>query len=112
MLTLKQINNDKEQVIAGLEKKHFQGAREAVEEVIRLDQMRKNIQQQKDTASAEMNRISKTIGQLIGQGKKEEAEQAKTQTSTLKENIKNYEQQMTEAENSQTSARWWTTLLW
>ncbi|MBO7501766.1 MAG: serine--tRNA ligase [Paludibacteraceae bacterium] len=104
MLTLKQINSDKEQVIAGLEKKHFQGAREAVEEVLRLDQMRKSIQQQKDTASAEMNRISKTIGQLIGQGKKEEAEQAKAQTSTLKENIKTYEQQMTEAENSQTQA--------
>ena len=37
MLTLKQIYDDKEKVIAGLEKKHFDGAREAIEQVIALD---------------------------------------------------------------------------
>ena len=79
MLTLKQILESKEQVIAGLEKKHFAGAREAIEQVIAIDQERKSAQQQKDAASAEMNKISKSIGMLMGQGKKEEAEEAKKQ---------------------------------
>lgn len=104
MLTLKQILESKEQVIAGLEKKHFAGAREAIEQVIAIDQERKATQQQKDAASAEMNKISKSIGMLMGQGKKEEAEEAKKQTATLKENIKTLEQQMTDAEQRQTQA--------
>ena len=54
MLTLKQINDDKEAIIAGLEKKHFSGAREAIDEVLRIDAERKAAQQQKDAASAEV----------------------------------------------------------
>ena len=48
MLTLKQIYDDKEKVINGLNKKHFTGAAEAIEEVLRLDTERKAEQQQKD----------------------------------------------------------------
>ncbi len=81
MLTLKQIYDDKEKVIAGLEKKHFDGARNAVEQVIALDTERKTAQQKKDAAAAEMNKISKSIGMLMAQGKKDEAEQAKRQSS-------------------------------
>ena len=44
MLTIKQITEDKECVIRGLEKKHFQGAREAVEQVIAFDNKRKAAQ--------------------------------------------------------------------
>ena len=62
MLTLKQIYDDKELVIAGLEKKHFSGAREAIENVIAIDTERKNAQQKKDAASQEMNAIAKEIG--------------------------------------------------
>ena len=54
MLTLKQIYDDKARVIAGLEKKHFVGAAEAIEEVLRLDAERKAAQQQKDAAAADM----------------------------------------------------------
>ena len=46
MLTLKQIYDNKEQIIAGLEKKHFANAAETIEEVIRLDAERKAAQQQ------------------------------------------------------------------
>ena len=59
MLTLKQIYDNKEAIIAGLEKKHFEGAAAAIEQVIALDSDRKAAQQKKDNASAEMNRLSK-----------------------------------------------------
>ena len=104
MLTLKQIYDGKESIIAGLEKKHFNNAREVIEGVIAIDQERKNAQQKKDNASAEMNQISKSIGMLMGQGKKEEAEAAKAQTAALKENIKVLEGEMAAAEDKLTQA--------
>lgn len=102
MLTLKQIYDDRERVIAGLEKKHFAAAREAIDEVLRLDAERKAAQQQKDAASAEMNKISKSIGALMAQGKREEAEAAKAQTAELKASIPALEKAMSEAEEAQT----------
>ena len=102
MLTLKQIYDDKARVIAGLEKKHFSGAAEAIEEVLRLDAERKSAQQLKDAASAEMNKISKSIGALMAQGKRDEAEAAKAQTGTLKAQIAEYDVKMSEAEEAQT----------
>ena len=102
MLTLKQIYDDKARVIAGLEKKHFSGAAEAIEEVLRLDAERKSAQQLKDAASAEMNKISKSIGALMAQGKRDEAEAAKAQTGTLKVQIAEYDVKMSEAEEAQT----------
>jgi seryl-tRNA synthetase len=102
MLTLKQIYDDKAKVIAGLQKKHFAGAVEAIDEVLRLDGERKSAQQQKDAAAAEMNKISKSIGALMAQGKREEAEAAKTQTGTLKAQIAEYDAKMAEAEEAQT----------
>ncbi len=102
MLTLKQIYDDKEVIVAGLEKKHFNDAHDIIESVIAIDQTRKSAQQKKDAASAEMNRISKSIGALMAQGKKDEAEAAKAQTATLKENIKSYETEMAEAEQKLT----------
>ncbi len=102
MLTLKQIYDDKARVIAGLEKKHFAGAAEAIDEVLRLDGERKAAQVQKDSAAAEMNKISKSIGMLMAQGKREEAEAAKAQTGALKAQIAEYDAKMSEAEEAQT----------
>lgn len=101
MLTLKQIYDNKEAIIAGLEKKHFQGAAEAIEQVIAFDGERKAAQQKKDNASAEMNQLSKQIGALMKAGKREEAEAAKAATAALKENIKQYEEAMAAAEDAQ-----------
>lgn len=102
MLTLKQIYDDKESIIAGLEKKHFNNAREIIESVIAIDQERKSAQQKKDNASAEMNQISKQIGALMAKGEKEQAEAAKAKTAELKENIKEFDAKMAEAEEKQT----------
>lgn len=94
MLTLKQIYDNKAAIIAGLNKKHFSGAEEAIEKVLTLDAQRKEAQQQKDLAASEMNKISKSIGALIGQGKKAEADEAKKTTGDLKERIAQYDNQM------------------
>lgn len=101
MLTLKQIYDNKEQVIAGLEKKHFSGAREAIEQVVALDSERKSAQQKKDAAAAAMNKISKSIGMLMAQGKRDEAEAAKAETGSLKEQIAQFDKAMAEAEEAQ-----------
>jgi len=101
MLTLKQIYEDKAAIVAGLEKKHFAGAQEAIDQVIALDQERKTAQQKKDAAAAEMNQISKSIGALMAKGDKAAAEQAKAQTGALKENIKQYDEEMAQAEEKQ-----------
>ena len=102
MLTLKQIYDDKARVVAGLEKKHFAGAAEAIDEVLRLDGERKSAQQFKDAAAAEMNKISKSIGALMAQGKRDEAEAAKAQTGALKAQIAEYDTKMAAAEEAQT----------
>ena len=101
MLTLKQIYDNQDRVIAGLEKKHFAGAREAIAEVIALDATRKAAQQKKDAAAAEMNKISKSIGMLMAQGKREEANAAKAQTGSLKEQIALFDKEMAQAEEAQ-----------
>ena len=103
MLTLKQIYDNKAAIIAGLNKKHFVNAAETIAQVITLDTERKAAQQKKDAASAEMNKISKSIGALMAQGKREEAEAAKAQTGALKQAIPGYEQEMAKAEEALTS---------
>lgn len=84
MLTLKQISEDTEKVIKGLEKKHFEGAREAIEKVLEFDKIRREAQQKLDSNKAEQNKLSKQIGGLMKQGKRDEAEKIKEQVAELK----------------------------
>ena len=102
MLTLKQIYDSPEAIIAGLQKKHFANAEETINRVMAIDGERKAAQQKKDNASAEMNKISKSIGALMAQGKKDEANAAKAQTGELKDKVAKYEAQMAEAEEALT----------
>ncbi len=87
MLTLKYITENTEDVIARLAKKHFDGT-EIIAQVIALDSERKATQAKLDSASAEMNNLSKEIGLLFKQGKQVEANVAKEKTMDLKETIK------------------------
>ena len=77
MLTIKQITENTEAVIRGLEKKHFKNAKETIEQVIALNDKRRSTQNQLDKNLAEVNSLSRTIGQLMKEGKKEEAETAR-----------------------------------
>ena len=51
-----------------------------------------------------MNQLSKSIGQLMAKGEREQAEQVKAQTAQLKEDIKRYEAEMAAAEEKQLQA--------
>jgi seryl-tRNA synthetase len=97
MLTLKYITENSEDVIARLAKKHFDGTA-IIAQVIELDNARKAAQVQVDTASAELNSLSKEIGLLMKQGKQNEAAQAKEKTVELKETIKTLGDQQADAE--------------
>ena len=97
MLTIKQILDDKEAVIRGLEKKHFAGAAEAIEKVLEINNRRKTAQTELDALLAQVNALSKSIGGLMKEGKKEEAEAAKQQVADIKEQAKALEAQMAEA---------------
>ena len=78
MLTIKQITENTEAVIRGLEKKHFKNAKETIEQVIALNDKRRSTQNQVDKKLAEVNSLSGTGGQVVKGGKKEEAESART----------------------------------
>jgi seryl-tRNA synthetase len=97
MLTLKTIIENREEVIDRLAKKRFDG-REYIEKVIETDIIRRNTQSSLDGYLSEMNSISKAIGALVKEGKKEEAEKAKSQVFEIKEISKKLEEIKEEAE--------------
>ncbi len=97
MLTLKMITEETGRVIAGLEKKHFMNAKEAVAQVLELNEKRKGAQIQLDKNLAEVNRLSKSIGGLMKEGRKEEAEAAKREVAGIKEGNKALQARMEQA---------------
>ena len=83
MLTIQQIKEAPERIIARLAVKGFDGTA-AINEILELDTMRRQSQLSNDTKAAELNRLAASIGQLMKAGKKDEAEQAKQQVAALK----------------------------
>ena len=83
MLTLKQISEETERVIAGLEKKHFNGAKEAIDNALAIDKKRREAQQKMDNLLSEQKKAAGNIGKLMKEGKKEEAENAKKAVAAL-----------------------------
>lgn len=83
MLTLKQLRDDKELAIKRLAKKGVDAA-PVIAKIEELDDRRKAIQAELDNCLAEQNAAAKQIGALIGQGKKEEAEEKKRFVASLK----------------------------
>jgi seryl-tRNA synthetase len=83
MLTLKVINDCPEEVIRRLAKKHFD-AKDIVSQIIELDALRRNTQKKLDNTLAEINSLSKSIGSLMKDGKKEEAQLAREKVTELK----------------------------
>ena len=102
MLTLRLITEDTERVVRGLEKKHFNGAREAINEVLAVDRQRREAQQQLDKNLNEQKQQSGQIGRLMKEGRRDEAEQAKQAVSALKESSKQLEEKMNQAQEEMT----------
>lgn len=102
MLTLKIISEETERVIKGLDKKHFEGAREAVEKVLEYDKIRREAQQKLDSNKQQQNQLAKQIGGLMKEGKKEEAEKIKNTVAELKATDKALQEIMDKAQGDMT----------
>lgn len=98
MLTLKLISEETERVIKGLEKKHFKGAKEAIDNVLEADKRRKEAQAKSDKNKQEAKQMAALIGALMKQGKKDEVEEIKAKVAGLKQADKALEEEMARAE--------------
>lgn len=103
MLTIKVITEQTEKVIKGLNKKHFQGAEEAVAKAIELDKKRREAQTKLDACLANQKKLASQIGALMKQGKKEDAETAKSEVAKLKEESQALQATMSDAEQQLTA---------
>ena len=79
--------------MAGLAKRNF-ATPEILDTIISKDDERRSTQAELDTTLAAMNRISKEIGGLFKEGKRDEAEAKKAETAELKERSKTLQEQM------------------
>ncbi len=98
MLTLKLISEETERVIKGLEKKHFKGAKEAIDNVLEADKRRKEAQTKSDKNKQEAKQMAAQIGALMKQGRKDEVEEIKSKVAELKQADKVLEEEMAKAE--------------
>ena len=101
MLQISYIRENKEKVLTGLKKRNF-GELELVEQAIALDEKRRALQTELDEALSKSNKLSKEIGALMKEGKKEEAEAAKEQTAQYKELTKRLNAELDETATSLT----------
>ena len=81
MLDIKFVRENPDVVKENIRKKFQDQKIPMVDEVIALDQENRNIKQEVESLRANKNKISKQIGALMGQGKKEEAEEVKKEVA-------------------------------
>ncbi|SFE00417.1 serine--tRNA ligase [Spirosoma endophyticum] len=84
MLQLNFIRENKETTLAGLRKKHFANAEAVVDQVLTLDQQRRDTQRELDDVLSQSNAKAGQIGALMKAGDKVAAEAAKAETANLK----------------------------
>lgn len=97
MLQLNYIRDNRELVLERLAVKNFKQP-QLVDEIISLDENRRQTQNRVDSISAEANAAAKQIGELMRNGKKEEAETIKANTGKWKEDIKQLNEQLAATE--------------
>ena len=94
MLDIRYISANKELVIRGLQKRYFKNAAETVDRLLAIDQQRRATQVSLDHTTAQLNQLTKQIGQLIHAQEIREADAIKTQTTALKLASKQLTQQL------------------
>ncbi len=87
MLTIQQIKEDPQRIIERLAVKGYDGS-VTINRILELDSRRRQTQLGNDTKAAELNRLAASIGRLMKEGNKEEAEKAKTAVAALKDEQK------------------------
>jgi len=101
MLQVNFLKEHRDRVLEGLKKRNFKDL-ELVDSAISLDDERKKVQFDMDSQLAEINKISKEIGLLMKEGKKEKAESAKQKTAQYKEASKELQQKLNDIEEKLT----------
>ena len=93
MLDIKLIRENPELVKQNMKKKFQDKKIPMVDEVIALDLENRNTMQEAETLRAQRNKISKSIGNLMAQGKKDEAEEMKRQVAEQADKLKELQEQ-------------------
>ena len=93
MLTIAQIKENPQYIIERLAVKGFNGA-DDINKILELDGTRRELQLNNDNQAAELNKYAATIGKLMKEGKKEEAQEAKNAVAALKESQKGIAEQL------------------
>lgn len=99
MLQLQYIKDNTQEIIERLKIKNVQNVEERIQEILALDEQRRNLQKRADAVKAEQNAIAKEIGMLFKQGRQEEANAKKAQTADLKAEEKQLADQQQTVEN-------------
>ncbi len=97
MLTIAQIKENPEYIIGRLAVKGFDG-KENISQILDLDNKRRELQLNNDNQAAELNKYAATIGKLMKEGKKDEAQEAKNAVAALKESQKGIAEQLATVE--------------
>ena len=95
MLSIQLFRQEKELVLAGLQKKNFSNIA-LVDTIIEVDELRRTAQQENDALAAIVNAASKEIGALMGKGEKEAAEALKQQVAQHKDQAKALQAKLSE----------------
>ncbi|MGV3763340.1 serine--tRNA ligase [Parapedobacter sp.] len=97
MLQVNYIRENRDQVIERLAVRNFPGL-ELVDEVIALDERRRQVQTESDAVAAAANAAARQIGELMRQGKRDEANAAKAQSGGYKEQQKKFAEELSAIE--------------
>ncbi|MFW6389213.1 MAG: serine--tRNA ligase [Marinilabiliaceae bacterium] len=97
MLTLKYIRENSEEIVERLKVRNFD-ASEIISDIVSADNERRATQTEMDNKQAELNTLSKSIGQLFKSGKTDEANEARAKTTQLKEDVRNLNTKLGEIE--------------
>ena len=98
MLDIKFVRENPEVVKQNIRNKFQDSKLELVDKVLELDKENREIKQEVEALRAERNKISKQIGALMGQGKREEAEEGKKQVAASGTRIEELSQREKEVE--------------
>ena len=98
MLDIKFVRENPEVVKQNIRNKFQDSKLELVDKVLELDKENREIKQEVEALRAERNKISKQIGALMGQGKREEAEEVKKQVAASGTRIEELSQREKEVE--------------
>ena len=93
MIDIKIIRENKDLVKENIKKKFQDEKLPLVDEVFEMDEKNRKLKTEVENLKAEKNTISKSIGALMGQGKKDEAEEAKEKVKEINDKIPELEEE-------------------